>query len=553
MALLYWGASCALRGQARLGEAAAAEPGWHDAGGTASNQVWPASNAWSWDPTNVPLYMATDLWAVSRSYVLSNWSSATKCNVTTQNWFSYITGLADPASNIVEYFNWYNIGQASGTNFWLTNLLYIPLTNMAVQTNLSLQPRDLLGYELFKAATERWMVISTNNAPLTNFPAGARPQFYTFYRGNLVAMKSWLSGVVSYFVDPGAQTGGTFNAWFAQYHTYPGGRDFPMLQLLDTTNIYFDDSDWKTNYQTGLLKSLGLPTNYLTYTPWNQLNGSGIPEYHSNTGKLYFASTVTNPLVWWPDNTQTTLSGVFTNGQTNTFTWTNADIAIGNKTNGQPWSSLDYGYQGAHDLLNQMHLTALARPDPGWANLDGTTNGWDGYNPGGPTHPWTSAQTNAEGNWRGIWTTTAPAENRSVGYNWGDTPNDYDAWLNHTIAWAGSSNLIQTSMTNGAALSVYWYNIPGVDPEQQATNWLRDMTSNGDNVVISSNFVEQAKTNYDGQGICWFKFGTPPSSVKPPWCVEPLPLFTYAEKGWKASPAIQLLFDWAVTNGFMYR
>ncbi|MCX6996519.1 MAG: hypothetical protein NTV49_05415 [Kiritimatiellaeota bacterium] len=253
-AVCCWLVSCGVR------HAAGAAGGWHDSGGAESNQVWPASNAWSWggqitnvvtnshgevisNSVNEPLYLATDLWAVARSCVLTNWaytnantpSQDVYSTVQTQQWLSYVTGLTNTSAVFAANFTWRgvlipNVEEVLGWVYdeesgeWYedyvmrTNLVAINitrrLTNNATLTNLYLQPRDLLAYDCFKAMQERWAVLSTNA-----FPNAARPEFYSKNRDNLVAAKTWLATYLPSFVDPTKLTNGTLNDYFASFYS----------------------------------------------------------------------------------------------------------------------------------------------------------------------------------------------------------------------------------------------------------------------------------------------------------------------------------------------
>lgn len=102
-------------------------------------------------------------------------------------------------------------------------------------------------------------------------------------------------------------------------------------KTFDGTNTFLELSPaWKLTV-TGLLVTLEMPTNYFDYTPWRCLNGSG------------------------PYTNDATDYATLGHG----YGWTNATTADGGTvpTNRTAWRTTDYGWQGMHDVLNEMVWT----------------------------------------------------------------------------------------------------------------------------------------------------------------------------------------------------
>lgn len=278
--------------------------GWHDHGGSNSWQVWPASNYWHWG-TN--LYVATDLYAVVYTHVLTNWPNGqTNAQYSTNRVHFYI-GSTNGGSVTTSYT--YALGRydAATTNWYQSNVVYVSVAD-AVQTNVPMQPRDVWAYDLYKAGPiERQLTLAV--------PATLK--FYKSLRDDLVGVK----GVVRDGINAGT--------WV-------------------DTNAAITTNGIPIMTVTGITTRLNLPTNYLDWTPYSQFNGVGVGEQRVVTGSWTIVGsgtgTITNSV---HDACGNATNIIGTNGQVVTFVCTNDHIAAG-------FTSLDYGVEGLRGILNAM-------------------------------------------------------------------------------------------------------------------------------------------------------------------------------------------------------
>lgn len=283
--------------------------GWHDHGGSNSWQVWPASNYWHWG-TN--LYVATDLYAVFYSHILTNYPSGQTNAQYSTNMVHFYIGNTNGGSVTTSYI--YALGRYDPpTNWYMSNVVYVSVAD-AVQTNVHMQPRDVWAYDLYKAATERFLTL----------PSPLSVKFYKSLRSDLVDLKS----AIESSLDSG--------------------------KWVDTNNITINGIGLLT--VTGEVARYNLPSNYLDWTCYSQFNGVGVGEQRVVTGSWTVVGATTGIVtnsVHDACGNATTITG--TNGQVVTFVCTNDYIASG-------YTSLNYGVEGLRSIINDMvwrNLTTL--------------------------------------------------------------------------------------------------------------------------------------------------------------------------------------------------
>lgn len=166
---------------------------------------------------------------------------------------------------------WRNVVTPGGTvytqvneNLKLTDLFY-------VKTNISLQPREIVAFDVYNAMCERWWSLVYNREE----DLADMPRFYRDPRDTLVAAKQWVAANMGSYVDRGQlDMAGTLNTYFESHHPYVWG---PITNVSGqvTTN-------WNESYS---------PT-VPTYTKSSLMSVYGGPQYRA-------IQTVTGTVEGW--------------------------------------------------------------------------------------------------------------------------------------------------------------------------------------------------------------------------------------------------------------
>ena len=389
------------------------------------------------------------------------------------------------------------------------------------------------------------------------------------------------------------------------------------------------------NSLTNFLTNLDLPPNFLDVTFWEQLNGMGVPQQRVYTCEWTFAEARTNPIVVLPISALDTMnhlapedfhretadnrhqfSGIYTQGQKASMVLTNYNIAEGSRSNGAPWSTLDYGWEGIRKIVNALTHTAQLVPwvyhdDPGGITNIAVGSGESYYETGSFYAARTAAETT-------LHVLSGMAEYYGLITDYG-APADFDiasgrpyymtklysTRYSPASPWIWRALVVRSRGRVGAAgpltltnlhyrpeASIY-FRVGPVDgttnaPERTGSmnaylhNTVDTTNDMGDGpLIFSTNFVRQgvaSVTNSGATGGVWFAFGSTDilASVAG-WPVEPatntvFPVrldmagcntncvnrwqtndFPGARMGYQVLTGAYLHLDWSGTNCFRYR
>lgn len=303
-----------------LADPARAE-GWHDSGGAAAWQVWPAAAAWQWGLSNNVPYVATNLTQARYVYPVTNWPAWTNAYVTVYTNYTYIGTATNPAHGWTTFTRevWVqthdryvlneedefgnDIWYTRSTNYVQSNIVY-NASGVLTHASVLLQPRDLWLIDLHEAAEER--------AKVCGVPA-PDVEFYKSLRDGVVDFKAWLTNATPVFLDMNRADGsGHFII------KDPTVSSFPALT------------------PTGACAILSAPTNYPDYTGYSQWNGIGKPqtnEYVQAGFSTLDYNNVQHLKDWMDLLVCIARPAGFTNDQyTWTMTTTNAGMTLGVQT-----------------------------------------------------------------------------------------------------------------------------------------------------------------------------------------------------------------------------
>ena len=302
------------------------------------------------------------------------------------NHISYLTDINAGATNYDRYFNLPFDYNGFSTNEAITNIYWYALTDTisnkitevairqgtGVQTNLTMQIKDLRGWDAYHAVLERAEVHDVVKVGIGAFNDFG---FYRDERQNLVNAKTLLADsgsdtLVPKFVDfYKMDTNGTFDTYFST-------SSVRSLPTLDITNV---------------LNAVGAPSNYFEYTPYRQLGGGGIGygTLVTQTVTLVSPNTSGVTVVDW-GGTEHTVSG--TNGQVITLVSTNTDILDG-------YTTIDYGWKYFKPIVTNLMYVS---DDVAWyvpRQLTFESNWWWSSGLQINTSSWAAAQSDAETAW----------------------------------------------------------------------------------------------------------------------------------------------------------
>ena len=216
----------------------------------------------------------------------------------------------------------------------VTNVYYIAITFERVSTNqtlISVKARapEWKALECISAVNER---LQATDGTTEGAAEGTPVRFYRLERANLVSLKTWINNECSRFIDLSQANG---SGAFEGYTGTIAGSGWGTIPF----------PTWSA---TSLCINVGLPTNYLNYTPWRDLSGYGV-------GKENVITTT------WDIITADTGAVSFTTldswGNEHTFTATNGQVVTTNAVNGniEPgYTHLDYGWRGMTNLFRNL-------------------------------------------------------------------------------------------------------------------------------------------------------------------------------------------------------
>ena len=281
---------------------------------------WVDGTNWTYDLVTNDSVQGTSLWA---TFSVEGGQASNYFNLTNYN--TWLTDIREGYANHLSF---------SETNS-VTNTYYITISagvtntvteidtqrGSGVRTNMYMNAKDIRAWDCYMAIEERAKFLADADRPET--------KFYRTERDNLYYFK--LSLPIAVFIDRSlADTNGYFDTWFSNNQS--------EVSL----------PEWTV---TGLLAHISTPTNYLTYTPYRSLNGSGYPYTRIMTGEY--------TMVVSPGGTNlgtNTVSGVYgdwtkdivgTNGFVTNIPSTNLSIQTG-------FTMQDYGWKFMTNILNEL-------------------------------------------------------------------------------------------------------------------------------------------------------------------------------------------------------
>lgn len=214
---------------------------------------WTGKHPQAW--TNQYAVDTATVWAASVTLYVTNWTATNAYTVATNTFLDPILGGPEWADNpwTSSYVVTWTAITTGGVRY-ATNSTRI-VTNALSQTSVVVRAREIISLDVWRATRERAQALGTN-----------WPVHYVYrralsegHRQNLVNCKAWLNTYWPQFVDRvNAQS---FTNWGSTAYRTP-----PPY----------------TNRNVLLTRS-GVPTNWLDYTPWRQLDGYGIAFTNTNT------------------------------------------------------------------------------------------------------------------------------------------------------------------------------------------------------------------------------------------------------------------------------
>jgi hypothetical protein len=237
-------------------------------------------------------------------------------------------------------------------------------------TNVTLWGKDVRAYEAFFAAIQRGLIRDAGSANQEGY------RIYRNERDNLLEFKAFLSDGLSVSQDDSwvDHTGGRYSGI---WHT----------NIFDASDSGGSDNQFWGRGHVGWMNLIGAPTNYLSYTPYRQLDGRGAGKQSVITNEWTIwapgeEGTVTQDVTdaWGND---VTITGV--HGETITNTAENSEIQSG-------FTHLDYGW------LHSTSAIALMQ----WETTDssGTIGVDDWYGTSGLTSSWSKAKEGADSDFK---------------------------------------------------------------------------------------------------------------------------------------------------------
>jgi hypothetical protein len=178
--------------------------------------------------------------------------------------YSYLTDIViDENTNY--YKEAYTFGPYTNTYSFDGNVLttIYQIEQSQTTSDIKLSYNEIISWEVYLACRERWDVVNiknwtTNYATLEEFeqqvlPEAYKPKFYKDFRDNLVGQKAFIEYLYKYFIK--------MKYWDEQITTN------------EISYYYYAE---KTNF----LMDCQLPTNWLEYTPYSDLNGASVSVYN---------------------------------------------------------------------------------------------------------------------------------------------------------------------------------------------------------------------------------------------------------------------------------
>ena len=445
------------------------------------------------------------VYTISTNAGVSGTSLWTKIGIpagTASNWFflddqvTYLTEIEQDNDSLLSFgvtnvtVNYYDIiYEQSFTGIIYSVQIEETLTEigLGVKTNLSLNIKDLRSWDTYNALKERGNVASTTNSEV--------PRYYRHERTNLVEFKEFLVHIIDDFVDT--------NLVITNYLNVHG-----KLPSYDTA--------------TQLLAWVSAPTNYLEYTPWRQLNGSGIAYGRVVTSSfvLVGTGTVTNEVYGYYGSGPYSVTGVA--GSTASIADTNVDIEVG-------FTTLDYGWKFMDEICNELVWTT----EP--ADLiDLASSNYYGI---GTNTNWTAAKGSAESAFS--WTNNGDKTVQMYSTGTTDGTNYWVAEIR-----AKNAEATMTEIYTNIPYEAWLFVRANALTEPSATYTIFD--NNGLNLAsnVWSEYVTTTGTNV-----------TVGSLSIPVWCPAPVgPVVTNYRQGFQLDvDDVKWMAKWnGATNGFKY-
>ena len=292
--------------------------------------------------------------------------------ITTMVWYAKSTNqvvhFTNEVGGVVVTTNEYLV-EIQPTNTWAGIPDFGPAAGLT-PTNVTLWGKDVRAYEAFFAAIQRGLIRDAGSANEEGY------RIYRNERDNLLEFKAFLSDGLSVAEDDSwvDHTGGRYSG---TWHT----------NIFDASDSGNSDNQLWGRGHVGWMNLIGAPTNYLSYTPYRQLDGRG-------AGKQ---SVITNEWTIWAPGEEGTVTQDVTDawvndvaitgvhGETITNTAENSEIQSG-------FTHLDYGW------LHSTSAIALMQ----WETTDRvrTIGVHDWYGASGLTSSWSKAKEGADSDFK---------------------------------------------------------------------------------------------------------------------------------------------------------
>ena len=300
-----------------------------------------------------------NLQALGEGWMLDAWTNTRMPVIVTNFWGIHTnevqTTVTLSVTNTITNSYWYSISANSDV-----------FARGSSNITLYAGAKEIKSLESAYAVQERLEALDRSGASLP----GSATRYYRSERQNLIWIKFYLDYAIS--VVPSAING-----------------HFVDPDLSDS-GLYYTNPPSMTS--TGLLASLSLPTNYLSYTPYRDLSGFGTGQ--RNLVETTWVMTTTNAgedtiEAWDAWGNQQNITG--TNGQVITSTATNGNIEPG-------FTHLDYGWQPITALMSRVRW-AIYNCTPG--TVSGESNLF--YIGNSTNITWAAAKSDAEDNPSLVW------------------------------------------------------------------------------------------------------------------------------------------------------
>ena len=374
--------------------------------------AYPVGSVFRFDQTNAP---RADLYAATNTVTYTN-----------DLRFGVSTSITVRFLSNVQVDDWQ--GPHTITNAWLyplrryytnglfSNVVYTArVVSTMCRTSLYVQARDVWAIDAYRAARERALASGSSWG-------GSSVEMYSHNKELLEAAKAALVAATPLYVDP------TNATWRAS----------PALAYTGATITALSP--------TTVLARIGAPSNWPSYTPWRELNGSGVGMGRYATTRWVIVGSSTGTVTNTSVNAcgqSVTLTG--TNGQIVTAVCTNTAIVDG-------FTTLDYGWKFVRAYATNLQITVSEKAVVSVTNRflgyikdgDSTPSGICGYGCDNSATSFAAIVSGSFSAWKDYLDAGGGDE---MDNGAGGTTNAFAMQRQHTrtTAWAGGYELHQTA------------------------------------------------------------------------------------------------------------